>query len=60
MNAPDFGEGSCTASYPQRITRAECCCSIGAGWGQNPGLCEACPEKDTPDYEELCPGREYL
>lgn len=56
MNAPDTGSGSCTASYPQRITKAQCCCSIGAGWGQNPGYCDACPLKGTKAFEELCPG----
>ena len=57
MNAPTVGRGGyCSDSYPQRITRSSCCCTIGAGWGQDPGRCAACPKNGTKEYEELCPG----
>jgi len=52
----DAGEGACYSSYPNRVQRAACCCSVGAGWGQNPGSCEPCPMKGTMQYDELCPG----
>ena len=28
--------------FPVSITKADCCCTNGAGWGQGP--CEVCPE----------------
>lgn len=29
-----------------------CCCSVGVAWGPE---CDECPERGTPEYEQLCP-----
>ncbi|XP_067936745.1 fibrillin-2-like [Watersipora subatra] len=55
MTAPSLGVAMCSNSYPQRITKSQCCCSIGVGWGQDPGLCSACPKNGTKEYDTLCP-----
>ncbi|XP_018328225.1 fibrillin-2 isoform X2 [Agrilus planipennis] len=45
--------GHCTANNREmnRVTQAECCCSMGDAWGPN---CELCPPKYSVEYEELC------
>uniref|UniRef100_A0A4W3IAC2 Latent-transforming growth factor beta-binding protein 1 n=1 Tax=Callorhinchus milii TaxID=7868 RepID=A0A4W3IAC2_CALMI len=44
----------CDNVLAQNITKEECCCTVGAGWGDN---CEVhpCPVIDTDEYEEICP-----
>ncbi|XP_070576452.1 latent-transforming growth factor beta-binding protein 1-like [Ptychodera flava] len=37
------------------ITRDECCCSLGEGWGDNCNLWP-CPLLGSRTYNELCPG----
>ena len=34
-----------------QVTKADCCCTMGAAWGP---LCEHCPRKGSDEYEELC------
>ena len=29
------------------LTRDACCCSVGRGWGDSPGVCEVCPRNGT-------------
>lgn len=45
--------GRCRTPYnDQKLsTRADCCCSMGEAWG---ALCELCPSRYTPQYQELC------
>ncbi|KAE8585611.1 hypothetical protein XENTR_v10021376 [Xenopus tropicalis] len=42
----------CGNVLARNVSRDECCCSIGEGWGQN---CERCPAIDTAEYQALCP-----
>lgn len=35
----------------KRVTKADCCCSMGEAWGPR---CELCPPKYSPLYQELC------
>ncbi|XP_053314536.1 latent-transforming growth factor beta-binding protein 1 isoform X2 [Spea bombifrons] len=42
------------------VTKQECCCTLGAGWGDN---CEIfpCPVLDSDEYAEMCPkGKGYI
>lgn len=45
--------GRCTArtSDLKTVTKADCCCTMGAAWGSH---CEICPSKDSENYNELC------
>ncbi|XP_043673250.1 fibrillin-2-like isoform X2 [Vespula pensylvanica] len=45
--------GRCTArtSELRTVTKADCCCTMGAAWGPH---CEICPSRDSDDYNELC------
>ncbi|XP_017775669.1 PREDICTED: fibrillin-2-like [Nicrophorus vespilloides] len=45
--------GRCTTHNREmrRVTKADCCCSMGEAWGSN---CEICPSKYSPQYQELC------
>lgn len=45
--------GRCTArtSDLKTVTKADCCCTMGAAWGPH---CEICPTKDSDNYNELC------
>lgn len=45
--------GRCTARTLdlKTVTKADCCCTMGAAWGPH---CEICPSKDSENYNELC------
>ncbi|XP_075392128.1 latent-transforming growth factor beta-binding protein 1 isoform X6 [Tenrec ecaudatus] len=45
----------CDNVLAPNITRQECCCTSGAGWGDN---CEIfpCPVLGTAEFTEMCPG----
>lgn len=44
----------CDNVLSRNVTKQECCCTVGAGWGDN---CEihACPIPGRDDYNQLCP-----
>lgn len=44
----------CDNVLSHNTTKQECCCTVGAGWGDN---CEihACPIQGRDDYNQLCP-----
>ncbi|KAM3594381.1 uncharacterized protein V6R79_006868 [Siganus canaliculatus] len=44
----------CDNVLSRNATKQECCCTVGAGWGDN---CEihVCPVPGRDDYNELCP-----
>ncbi|XP_074547850.1 latent-transforming growth factor beta-binding protein 2-like [Halichoeres trimaculatus] len=48
------GENLCGNVLSRNATKQECCCTVGAGWGDN---CEfhACPVPGRDDYNQLCP-----
>ena len=41
-----FEDGQCLDPRDMRVTKAQCCCSKGSGWGfRKRGItCEVCPE----------------
>ncbi|XP_043933555.1 fibrillin-1 isoform X1 [Protopterus annectens] len=41
-----------TSSNRNRVTKSECCCDGGRGWGAS---CEICPFMGTPEFKKLCP-----
>ncbi|CAM9994712.1 unnamed protein product [Lampetra fluviatilis] len=47
-------QGLCqmSSSSRQAVTKSECCCDGGRGWG---GHCEMCPFPGTREYRKLCP-----
>ncbi|XP_078057056.1 latent-transforming growth factor beta-binding protein 3 isoform X1 [Mustelus asterias] len=50
----------CDSVLATNITKEECCCSLGAGWGD---LCEIypCPVHSTAEFHSLCPdGKGFL
>nr|XP_009669183.1 PREDICTED: latent-transforming growth factor beta-binding protein 2 isoform X1 [Struthio camelus australis] len=50
----------CDSVLAKNITKEECCCTVGAAWGDN---CETypCPILGTVEYEEICPlGKGYV
>ncbi|XP_068854233.1 latent-transforming growth factor beta-binding protein 3 [Aphelocoma coerulescens] len=50
----------CDAVLGTNVTRGECCCSVGAGWGD---LCEVypCPLPTSAEFVALCPdGRGFI
>lgn len=60
---PDNREGFCftevlttlcqmTSSNRNMVTKSECCCDGGRGWGTN---CELCPLPGTTQYKKMCP-----
>lgn len=60
---PDNREGFCftevlttlcqmTSSNRNMVTKSECCCDGGRGWGTN---CELCPLPGTINYKKMCP-----
>lgn len=60
---PDNREGFCftevlttlcqmTSSNRNLVTKSECCCDGGRGWGTN---CELCPLPGTTQYKRMCP-----
>uniref|UniRef100_UPI00398E356E latent-transforming growth factor beta-binding protein 1 isoform X4 n=1 Tax=Pristiophorus japonicus TaxID=55135 RepID=UPI00398E356E len=44
----------CDNVLTSNVTKQECCCTLGAGWGDN---CEVfpCPMFGTPEFAALCP-----
>ncbi|XP_072368414.1 latent-transforming growth factor beta-binding protein 1 isoform X6 [Scyliorhinus torazame] len=44
----------CDNVLTSNVTKQECCCTLGAGWGDN---CEVfpCPVFGTPEFAALCP-----
>uniref|UniRef100_A0A668APB5 Latent-transforming growth factor beta-binding protein 1 n=1 Tax=Myripristis murdjan TaxID=586833 RepID=A0A668APB5_9TELE len=53
-------ENLCENVLTSHITLQECCCTLGAGWGDN---CEVhpCPVNDTDQFNQICPsGRGYI
>ncbi|XP_072407125.1 latent-transforming growth factor beta-binding protein 3 isoform X1 [Chiloscyllium punctatum] len=47
----------CDSVLATNITKEECCCSLGAGWGDH---CEIypCPVHSTAEFQSLCPDGE--
>lgn len=45
--------GRCTSHTDglMSVTRADCCCTMGAAWGPR---CEICPSPTSDDYQDLC------
>jgi len=45
--------GRCTTHTDglMSVTRADCCCTMGAAWGPH---CEICPSPTSDDYQDLC------
>lgn len=41
-----------TSSNRNLVTKSECCCDGGRGWGTN---CELCPLPGTTQYKRMCP-----
>ncbi|KAG1700053.1 Fibrillin-2 [Nymphon striatum] len=46
------GRGICSKNVGE-MSRASCCCTIGAAWGST---CELCPKPNTTEFDQLCPG----
>lgn len=44
----------CDNVLSRNVTKQECCCTVGAGWGDN---CEIhpCPQPGGDEYNQLCP-----
>lgn len=42
----------CVGILSLDISRFQCCCTAGQGWGEP---CMPCPEKNTTEYFQLCP-----
>ncbi|XP_078261441.1 latent-transforming growth factor beta-binding protein 1-like isoform X2 [Rhinoraja longicauda] len=44
----------CDNVLTSNVTKQECCCTLGAGWGDN---CEVfpCPMFGSPDFSTICP-----
>lgn len=34
------------------VTKSECCCNVGRGWGSQ---CELCPLPGTVQFKRMCP-----
>ncbi|TKS69600.1 Fibrillin-1 MP340 [Collichthys lucidus] len=41
-----------TSSNRNMVTKSQCCCDGGRGWGNN---CELCPLPGTTQYKRMCP-----
>ncbi|XP_059376221.1 latent-transforming growth factor beta-binding protein 1 isoform X8 [Carassius carassius] len=53
-------ENLCDKVLASSVTKEECCCTLGAGWGDN---CEVhpCPIPGTDQFSQMCPaGRGYI
>ncbi|KAF6130034.1 fibrillin 1 [Phyllostomus discolor] len=69
MSPPDNREGYCFTEVLQNmcqigssnrnpVTKSECCCDGGRGWGPH---CEICPFQGTVAFKKLCPhGRGFM
>ncbi|XP_064408698.1 latent-transforming growth factor beta-binding protein 4 [Latimeria chalumnae] len=50
----------CENILARNVTREECCCTVGEGWGFNCQL-QRCPAPGTAEYQSLCPhGKGYI
>ncbi|XP_039639452.1 latent-transforming growth factor beta-binding protein 1 [Perca fluviatilis] len=50
----------CESVLTSHVTLQECCCTLGAGWGDN---CEVypCPVNGTDQFDQMCPsGRGFI
>uniref|UniRef100_A0A8C3DN51 Latent-transforming growth factor beta-binding protein 1 n=1 Tax=Corvus moneduloides TaxID=1196302 RepID=A0A8C3DN51_CORMO len=48
----------CDSVLAKNITKEECCCTVGAAWGDN---CETYPCPIPVEYQEICPlGKGYI
>ncbi|XP_061424683.1 latent-transforming growth factor beta-binding protein 1-like isoform X2 [Lethenteron reissneri] len=47
-------ETACSNVLAWNATRAECCCTAGAGWGVDCAI-RPCPPADTEEFRSLCP-----
>uniref|UniRef100_A0A8C0VBN8 Latent-transforming growth factor beta-binding protein 1 n=1 Tax=Cyanistes caeruleus TaxID=156563 RepID=A0A8C0VBN8_CYACU len=48
----------CDSVLAKNITKEECCCTVGAAWGDN---CETYPCPMPVEYQEICPlGKGYI
>ncbi|XP_041866025.1 latent-transforming growth factor beta-binding protein 1 isoform X2 [Melanotaenia boesemani] len=53
-------ENLCESVLTTQVTLQECCCTLGAGWGDN---CEVypCPVNGTDQFSQMCPsGRGFI
>ncbi|XP_017286383.1 latent-transforming growth factor beta-binding protein 1 isoform X1 [Kryptolebias marmoratus] len=53
-------ENLCESVLTSHVTLQECCCTLGAGWGDN---CEVypCPVNGTDQFSQMCPsGRGFI
>ncbi|KAM4591721.1 latent-transforming growth factor beta-binding protein 1 isoform 2-T2 [Odontesthes bonariensis] len=53
-------ENLCESVLTTHVTLQECCCTLGAGWGDN---CEVypCPVNGTDQFSQMCPsGRGFI
>ncbi|XP_044071056.1 latent-transforming growth factor beta-binding protein 1 isoform X9 [Siniperca chuatsi] len=53
-------ENLCESVLTSNVTLQECCCTLGAGWGDN---CEVhpCPVNGTDQFNQICPsGRGFI
>ncbi|XP_060790649.1 latent-transforming growth factor beta-binding protein 2-like isoform X2 [Neoarius graeffei] len=44
----------CENVLSSNVTKQECCCTVGAGWGDNCNI-HPCPQNGQVEYAELCP-----
>uniref|UniRef100_K9J3Z9 Latent-transforming growth factor beta-binding protein 2 n=1 Tax=Desmodus rotundus TaxID=9430 RepID=K9J3Z9_DESRO len=52
------GQPPCASLLGRNTTKAECCCTQGASWGD---ACEPCPARDSVEFSEICPsGKGYV
>ncbi|XP_072038061.1 fibrillin-2-like isoform X2 [Amphiura filiformis] len=47
-----FSDSRCQDPIFGNGTKAECCCSVGAGWSD---ACQVCPDEGTEEFTDLCP-----
>ena len=57
------GSSSGYSNQQLKVTKAECCCAIGAAWGSAENsdstfgmsnVCEVCPKRGTDEFDKLC------
>ncbi|XP_019495948.1 PREDICTED: latent-transforming growth factor beta-binding protein 2 isoform X1 [Hipposideros armiger] len=52
------GQPPCSSPLGRNTTKAECCCTQGASWGE---ACDLCPAEDSVEFSEICPsGKGYI
>ncbi|XP_068106903.1 latent-transforming growth factor beta-binding protein 4 isoform X2 [Hyperolius riggenbachi] len=44
----------CDNVLSRNVSQAECCCTVGKGWGQDCQI-QRCPNMESADYRNLCP-----